>query len=164
VLIAGNHDSPIRLAFGARLLEQSRLAVAGEARPRVVFTLDDEHGRWRSAPCPTPSRRPCAWRWAARPRTTRARSRRRSRRWASGRRRARCWWLTSSSPAAGSASPSGRSAWAGPAACRSRRSTATSTWRSATSTGSSPSPAGGCATRVPPSPTASGRPSTGLSR
>ena len=44
VLIAGNHDSPIRLAFGARLLEQSRLAVAGEAKPRVVFTLDDEHG------------------------------------------------------------------------------------------------------------------------
>lgn len=44
VLIAGNHDSPIRLAFGARLLEQRRLAVAGDARPRTVFTLDDAHG------------------------------------------------------------------------------------------------------------------------
>jgi DNA repair protein SbcD/Mre11 len=43
-LIAGNHDSPIRLAFGARLLEQSRLAVAGEAKPRTVFTLDDAWG------------------------------------------------------------------------------------------------------------------------
>lgn len=44
VLIAGNHDSPARLAFGARLMEQSRLAVAGGARPKVVLTLDDEHG------------------------------------------------------------------------------------------------------------------------
>src|SRR4051794_39187049 len=31
VLIAGTHDSPPRLAFAARLLEQSRLVVAGEA-------------------------------------------------------------------------------------------------------------------------------------
>ena len=44
VLIAGNHDSPTRLAFGARLMEQSRLAVAGEARARTVLVLDDEWG------------------------------------------------------------------------------------------------------------------------
>jgi exonuclease SbcD len=44
VLIAGNHDSPARLAFGARLLEQARLAIAGEARPRTVFTLQDAWG------------------------------------------------------------------------------------------------------------------------
>jgi exonuclease SbcD len=44
VLIAGNHDSPSRLAFGARLLEQSRLAIAGEAWPRTVFTLQDAWG------------------------------------------------------------------------------------------------------------------------
>lgn len=44
-LIAGNHDSPIRLAFGARLLEQSRLGIAGEARPRTLFTLEDAWGR-----------------------------------------------------------------------------------------------------------------------
>ena len=44
VLIAGNHDSPTRLAFGARLMEQSRLAVLGEARARTVLVLDDDWG------------------------------------------------------------------------------------------------------------------------
>ena len=45
VLIAGNHDSPERLAFGSRLLDASGIHISpvysGEVRP---ITLQDEHG------------------------------------------------------------------------------------------------------------------------
>ncbi len=44
VLIAGNHDSPQRLAFGRRLLELSRLHVAGEFNEGNRLTLRDEWG------------------------------------------------------------------------------------------------------------------------
>ena len=45
LLISGNHDSPERLAFGSRLLDQSGIHISpvynGEVRP---VTLHDEHG------------------------------------------------------------------------------------------------------------------------
>jgi len=45
VLIAGNHDSPERVGFGSKLLEQQGLHVAGNVvvRPRVIG-LADEYG------------------------------------------------------------------------------------------------------------------------
>ncbi len=53
VLIAGNHDSPERLNFGAKLLEKSRLFVYGvfspDCRPVV---LRDEHGPVHIYPLP----------------------------------------------------------------------------------------------------------------
>jgi exonuclease SbcD len=45
VVIAGNHDSPDRLEFGARILKEEGLHVFSKltAEPRAV-TIDDEHG------------------------------------------------------------------------------------------------------------------------
>ncbi len=44
VLIAGNHDSPQRIAFGRRLLELSRLHIAGEFNEGNRMTLTDAWG------------------------------------------------------------------------------------------------------------------------
>src|SRR5690349_11817803 len=45
VLIAGNHDSPNRLSFGARFLAGRRLYVSGIlATPCRPLTLNDSHG------------------------------------------------------------------------------------------------------------------------
>src|SRR3954467_10531646 len=72
VLSSGNHDSPRRLGFAARLLERSRVHVrAGPARRGEPVLLGDRHGPapgspasprtgtgpWRCTPCPTSSRR-----------------------------------------------------------------------------------------------------------
>ncbi len=53
VLVAGNHDSPERLAFGAEMLARSRLHVAGRvaAEPRPVV-LEDAHGPVEVWPVP----------------------------------------------------------------------------------------------------------------
>ena len=45
LLIAGNHDSPDRLDFGARILREQGLYVVSKPRPDPgVVTIDDEHG------------------------------------------------------------------------------------------------------------------------
>lgn len=45
VLIAGNHDSPERLNFGSRLLNQSGLHLVGQLSPEpAVLTFTDTHG------------------------------------------------------------------------------------------------------------------------
>ena len=45
VLIAGNHDSPNRLAFGARLMRERRLYVTGNVSwPCAAIPFSDEHG------------------------------------------------------------------------------------------------------------------------
>ncbi|MDX6750588.1 exonuclease SbcCD subunit D [Geminicoccaceae bacterium 1502E] len=44
LLIAGNHDSPARLAFGARLLRGAGLAVVGQAGASPPLVLEDAHG------------------------------------------------------------------------------------------------------------------------
>jgi exonuclease SbcD len=53
VMIAGNHDSPDRLGFGARLLASGGLTVAGRYRGDVApLELADEHGPLRLYPMP----------------------------------------------------------------------------------------------------------------
>lgn len=53
VLIAGNHDSPERLGFGARLLARSGVHVAGKARGTLQpVVLEDAHGRVHVLPLP----------------------------------------------------------------------------------------------------------------
>ena len=45
IMISGNHDSPERLAFGARLLGQGRLSITGRLDPDVEpVVITDEHG------------------------------------------------------------------------------------------------------------------------
>lgn len=45
ILIAGNHDSPERLDFGARLMEERGLHIAGVLGPNsTAVTLEDRHG------------------------------------------------------------------------------------------------------------------------
>jgi exonuclease SbcD len=44
VLIPGNHDSPERLTFGARLLKAGNLYLFKNFRPENVVTLADQHG------------------------------------------------------------------------------------------------------------------------
>ncbi len=45
LLIAGNHDSPDRLDFGARILREQGLHVVSKPRPDPgVVTIEDEHG------------------------------------------------------------------------------------------------------------------------
>ncbi|MBF0531371.1 MAG: exonuclease subunit SbcD, partial [Deltaproteobacteria bacterium] len=45
ILIAGNHDSPVRLEFGSRLLARSRLFVRGRVDPAMrPVVLSDESG------------------------------------------------------------------------------------------------------------------------
>lgn len=44
-LISGNHDSPERMSFGGRLMEQSGIHIAPVYRGNVTaYTLEDEHG------------------------------------------------------------------------------------------------------------------------
>lgn len=44
-LISGNHDSPERMAFGGRLMEQSGIHIAPAYHGNVTaYTLEDEHG------------------------------------------------------------------------------------------------------------------------
>ncbi|HHN72598.1 MAG TPA: exonuclease subunit SbcD, partial [Thermopetrobacter sp.] len=46
IVIAGNHDSPERLGFGAALLRRARVHVYGRLDPRVApLVLEDGHGR-----------------------------------------------------------------------------------------------------------------------
>lgn len=53
VMIAGNHDSPDRLGFGARLLASGGLTVVGRYRGDVApLELADEHGPLRLYPMP----------------------------------------------------------------------------------------------------------------
>ncbi len=53
VVIAGNHDSPDRLAFGARLLASRGLTIAGRVGKSVVpLYFDDEWGRVAVYPLP----------------------------------------------------------------------------------------------------------------
>lgn len=53
ILIAGNHDSPTRLAFGARLLAAQGLHVCGEPRADAACVeLRDAHGPVRIYPIP----------------------------------------------------------------------------------------------------------------
>jgi exonuclease SbcD len=45
LMIAGNHDSPERVAFGSRVLSQRRVHVVGSVTPQVnSVVLNDEHG------------------------------------------------------------------------------------------------------------------------
>ncbi|MDF1585069.1 exonuclease SbcCD subunit D [Marinimicrococcus flavescens] len=44
LLIAGNHDSPARLAFGARLMRGAGLVVVGQAGASPPLVLEDAHG------------------------------------------------------------------------------------------------------------------------
>lgn len=53
VLIAGNHDGPDRLAFGASLLTRAGLTVRGPVEARVTpLTLSDAHGEVAIYPLP----------------------------------------------------------------------------------------------------------------
>lgn len=53
VMIAGNHDSPDRLGFGARLLASGGLTVVGRYQGEVpALELDDAHGPLRIYPLP----------------------------------------------------------------------------------------------------------------
>ena len=53
VIIAGNHDSPERLGFGARLLARSGVHIAGKVHDAVVpVVLGDAHGRVHVLPVP----------------------------------------------------------------------------------------------------------------
>lgn len=53
VIIAGNHDSPERLGFGARLLARSGVHVAGKVRGALEpVVLEDAHGRVHVLPLP----------------------------------------------------------------------------------------------------------------
>jgi exonuclease SbcD len=53
IVIAGNHDSPQRLGFGARLLARSGVHVAGKVRGEVTpIVLEDAHGRVHVLPLP----------------------------------------------------------------------------------------------------------------
>lgn len=49
VLLAGNHDSPERLGFAARLLERNRLHIAAARSPIRIIPLEDEHGPFEIA-------------------------------------------------------------------------------------------------------------------
>lgn len=45
LLIAGNHDSPARLAFGSRLMRGAGLVVVGQPAAAAPLTLEDAHGK-----------------------------------------------------------------------------------------------------------------------
>ncbi len=52
IVIAGNHDSPQRTGFGARILGRQRLHVAGAFGPPQPVVLEDRHGRVTVWPLP----------------------------------------------------------------------------------------------------------------